>query len=101
MSDQYSKKFIFPSVLGSLGFLTILISEFIVLLHGSKIVQVTWIASGLVLASTIVIRFYSIDLDFFHKIIRETNPLKNKTLHSSRFLNWIVIAIAIGRHFAG
>ena len=93
---QYSIEFITPVILGSVGFLTILISELIVLIHGSKIVQVSWLASAIIMISTLVIRFYSIDSDQFDQIIQNTNPIEGVDLPSLRFLNWIVAAMVIG-----
>lgn len=91
-----SKRVRIPIILGSAGFLTILTSELIVLIHGSKIVQVSWLASALIMVSAFVIRFYSINLERFDQIIQSTNPLDDTGLSSSRFLNWIVIAMVIG-----
>ncbi|MFW9904117.1 MAG: lysoplasmalogenase family protein [Candidatus Thorarchaeota archaeon] len=91
-----SSEFLIPVLLGSMGFLTILFSELIVLVQGSKIVQVTWLASTLIMISTFVIRFYSIDLDQFDQIIQNTHPIRGINLPSSRFLNWIVIAMVVG-----
>ena len=44
MSSYLSKRFVIPFLMGSLGFLTILLSEYIVFDQGSKIVEVTWLA---------------------------------------------------------
>ncbi len=96
MISQRSKRFILPMILGSTGFLTILISELIVQIQGSKIVEVTWLASFLIMVSTVVIRFYSINPTRFNQIIQITNPVENQRLNSSRFLNWIVVAMVIG-----
>lgn len=85
-----------PLILGSAGFLSILFSELIVQVHGSKIVQVSWLASALILISTLIIRFYSIDPDRFDQIIQGTNPVEGIGLPSLRFLNWITIAMVIG-----
>ena len=59
MSSYLSKRFVIPFLMGSLGFLTILLSEYIVFDQGSKIVEVTWLASLFIVISTLVIRFYS------------------------------------------
>ncbi|MFX1283950.1 MAG: lysoplasmalogenase family protein [Promethearchaeota archaeon] len=96
MTVQRTKRFILPMILGSMGFLTILVSEVIVQIQGSKIVQVTWLASFLIMVSTIIIRFYSIDPKHFDEIIQTTNPMESQHLKSLRFLNWIVLAMVIG-----
>jgi hypothetical protein len=87
---------IIPSILGIAGFITILISELINQIQGSKIVFVTWLASILVTISTLVIRFYSVDLNVFEDIIHKTNPVDNHQLKPKRFLNWIVISMILG-----
>ncbi len=96
MINQRSKRFILPMILGSMGFLTILISELIVQIQGSKIVEVTWFASFLIMVSTIIIRFYSIHPKRFDQIIQNTNPVGRQRLPSLRFLNWIAVAMVIG-----
>lgn len=96
MIRQYSTKLLIPIILGSMGFLSILISELIVLVQGEKIVEVTWLASALIMISTFTIRFYSINPDKFDQIIQSTNPVEGIELHSLRFLNWIVVAMVIG-----
>ncbi|UCG00279.1 MAG: hypothetical protein JSW11_11590 [Candidatus Heimdallarchaeota archaeon] len=95
-NHQYSPKFVLPVGLGSLGFLMILISELIVIVHGTKIVQVSWLASVLIMISTLIIRFYSVDLDQFDQIIQDTNPVKGSGLTSLRYLNWMTLAMVIG-----
>ena len=96
MSFLNSKRFSIPFVIGSLGFLTILLSELIVQTQGNKIVEVTWLASVLVTISTLVIRFYSVDSDKFDQIITNTYPVKDQKMIPSRYLNWMVIAMVIG-----
>jgi hypothetical protein len=83
-------------LIGCLGFLTILLSEFIVLDQGDKIVEVSWLASSFVVISTLIIRFYSIEGSRVNQIIKESNPLKGSELHPQRFLNWMVISMIIG-----
>ena len=96
MSLLNSKRVTIPLLLGSLGFLTILLSEFINQSQGSKIVEITWLASVLITLSTLVIRFYSIDSEKFDEIISITYPVKDQKLSSQRYLNWLVIAMVIG-----
>jgi hypothetical protein len=96
MSFLNSKRFIIPLVIGSLGFLTILLSELIVQTQPNKIVEVTWLASVLVTVSTFVIRFYSIDSEKFDRIITNTYPVRDQELNPQRYLNWMVIAMVIG-----
>lgn len=91
-----TKRTLIPIILGSTGFLTILISELIVSIHGSKIVQVSWLASAFIMISTLIIRFYSIHPDHFYQIIQNTNPVAGIGLKSLRFLNWITLAMVIG-----
>jgi hypothetical protein len=91
-----SKRFLIPFILGSLGFLTILLSEYIVLDQGSKIVQVTWLASLFIVISTLIIRFYSVDGNRVDQIMNETNQLKSIELKSQRYVNWMVISMIVG-----
>ena len=96
MSSYFSKRFLIPFLLGSIGFLTILVSEYIVYDQGDKIVEVTWLASLFIVISTIIIRFYSIDKGRVHQIMTESNPIKNVELHPTRYLNWMVISMLVG-----
>ena len=80
MNSFSNKRFLIPFIIGSLGFLTILLSEFIVFDQGKKIVQVTWLASLFIVISTIIIRFYSIDGSRVNQIIEETNHKLWKSL---------------------
>jgi hypothetical protein len=96
MTSYSSKRFLIPFIMGSLGFLTILLSEFIVFDQGKKIVEVTWLASLFIVISTLIIRFYSIDGSRVNQIIKETNPLKTSELNPQRYLNWTVISMIVG-----
>jgi hypothetical protein len=96
MNLKMSKKVIVPSILGIMGFITILISEIINQVQGSKIVFITWLASILITVSTFIIRFYSIDSKKFEDIINSTNPANDYQLKPKRFLNWIVISMIVG-----
>ncbi len=96
MSVYSSKRFLIPFLMGCLGFLTILLSEYIVFDQGSKIVQVTWLASLFIVFSTLIIRFYSVDGSRMDQIMKETNPLKNIELNPQRYLNWMVISMIVG-----
>ncbi|MFO7798014.1 MAG: lysoplasmalogenase family protein [Promethearchaeia archaeon] len=96
MTFKLSKKEIFPIILGSLGFLMILISEIINQLQGSKILIIAWSASIFITISTFIIRFYSLDTEKFKETIQETNPVKSHQLKPIRFLNWILIAMIVG-----
>ena len=77
MNSYKSKKFLIPIILGNLGFLTILISEYIVYDQGEKIVEFTWLASLFIVVSTLIIRFYSIDKRRIDQIITDSNPIKH------------------------
>lgn len=96
MSSYLSKRFVIPFLMGSLGFLTILLSEYIVFDQGSKIVEVTWLASLFIVISTLVIRFYSVDGSHVDQIMKETNPLKSIELNPQRYLNWMVVSMIVG-----
>lgn len=96
MNYKQPKRFILPIILGILGFVSIIISEIINQIQGSKILIITWLASILITISTFIIRFYSIDPKRFKEIIQKTNSIENHQLHPQRFLNWIVIAMVIG-----
>ena len=96
MNNKISKRIILPTILGLLGFISIIVSEIINQIQGSKILIIAWLASILITISTFIIRFYSIDVKSFEEIIQKTNPIENRKLHPQRFLNWIVIAMVIG-----
>ncbi|PWI46864.1 hypothetical protein CEE45_14600 [Candidatus Heimdallarchaeota archaeon B3_Heim] len=96
MSSFSTKRFLIPFFIGSLGFLTILLSEFIAFDQGEKIVELTWLASLFVVISTLIVRFYSLDGSRVNQIIKETNPLKSSELRPQRYLNWMVIAMIVG-----
>jgi hypothetical protein len=91
-----NRRFLIPFILGSLGFLTILLSEFIVFDQGKKIVEVTWLASLFIVISVFVIRFYSVDGSRVDQIMKETNPLKSIELNPQRYLNWMLISMIVG-----
>ncbi|MHA2281098.1 MAG: hypothetical protein ACXAC5_09630 [Promethearchaeota archaeon] len=96
MNLKLSDKKMLPLIIGIAGFITILISEIINQVQGSKIVFIAWLASILITISTLIIRFYSIDPKKFEDIINGTNPVDTHQLKPNRFLNWIVISMIIG-----
>jgi hypothetical protein len=96
MTYKRSMRIILPIIIGISGFVMILISEVINQIQGSKILIIAWLASILVTISTLIIRFYSLDPYKFKEIIQKTNPVENRQLNTSRFLNWIVIAMIVG-----
>ncbi|UCC20418.1 MAG: hypothetical protein JSV62_03775 [Promethearchaeota archaeon] len=96
MKYNQSKKILIPIIIGLLGFISILISELINQIQGSKILIITWLASILITISTLIIRFYSIDPENFEELIQKSNPVENHKLNPKRFLNWIVIAMVVG-----
>lgn len=96
MNYKQSKRIILPIILGTSGFIMILISEIINQIHGSKILIIAWLASILVTISTFTIRFYVINPENFKQVIQKTNPIATHQLKPIRFLNWIVIAMTIG-----
>jgi hypothetical protein len=96
MNLKLSDKKILPLIVGIAGFISILISEIINQVQGSKIVLIAWLASILITISTLIIRFYSIDYKKFEDIINSTNPADEYQLKPQRFLNWIVISMIIG-----
>lgn len=96
MKNKLSKEKIIPIILGLSGFITILISEIINQIQGSKILIITWLASILITISTLIIRFYSIDSKKFKEIIQKTDLIKKSQLKPIRFLNWMVISMIVG-----
>ncbi|MCE7737380.1 MAG: hypothetical protein GPJ54_20995, partial [Candidatus Heimdallarchaeota archaeon] len=62
---------------------------------GDKIAAIAWFASALIMTSTLIMRFYSIDLEKFTTIIQETNPVDYE-LSPKKFLDWITIAMVVG-----
>ncbi|MFX0184749.1 MAG: hypothetical protein ACFE95_16825 [Candidatus Hodarchaeota archaeon] len=55
MSSYTSKRFLIPFFIGCLGFLTILLSEYIVYSQGNKIVKIIWLASLFIVVSTLIV----------------------------------------------
>ncbi len=96
MSQYRSSRFLIPFILGSIGFLTVLFSEYIVIDQGEKIVEVSWLASLFVVLSTLIIRFYSLDSKRVNQIMIESNPLKAYELNPTRYLNWMVVSMLVG-----
>jgi hypothetical protein len=96
MNLKLSKRVLIPSVLGICGLITVLISEIINQVQGSKIVFLVWLASMFVTISTLIIRFYSVNPKKFSDIIISTNPVDSHQLKPQRFLNWIVISMIVG-----
>lgn len=88
-------KFRYPFILGLLGLTTIVISKIVEFATDEKVHPIAWIASALIMTSTLVMRFYSVDEEKFVKTINETNPTVHE-LSPKTFLDWITIAMIIG-----
>jgi hypothetical protein len=91
-----SNRFLVPFIIGLLGFLASLFARFSVDLTGNDNVEINWLASILIVIAMLIIRFYSIDVNRFNEIIQSTNPIEGSQFSSSRFMNWMVIAMLIG-----
>lgn len=91
---KMSSRFTLPFLLGIAGLVTIIIST-IIILNNPKIIEITWLASFFIVSGTLVIRFYSIDVDGFAAIINQTDPV-NTDLDGRKFLNWMTIAMIVG-----
>lgn len=96
MTYYKSKQFILPFSFGILALIAISTSKIIELSTGTKIHQIPWLASTLIMISTLIIKFYSLDFDKFDKIIQDTNPLKDRPLKTSKFPNFLALAMVIG-----
>lgn len=96
MFDYRSRQNIFPLILGIIGVIFILLSEFIVQSTGEKIVQVSWMASIFITLSSLIIRFYTIDSNKFVEFIQGSNPLNTVRLSPLRYLNWMTLAMVVG-----
>ncbi|MHA2031334.1 MAG: lysoplasmalogenase family protein [Candidatus Kariarchaeaceae archaeon] len=89
------KSFQYPFYAGLLGLFAIILSKIVEFVWGDKVHPIAWVASGLIMTSTLIIRFYSIDEEKFEQIIRESNPTDSE-LKPKRFLDWLTIAMIIG-----
>ena len=96
MIDYRSRQNTLPIFLGIIGVITIFLSEFIVHSTGTKIVQISWLASAFITISSLIIRYYSIDSDKFIEFIQESNPLTEVKLSPLRYLNWMTLAMIVG-----
>lgn len=89
-----SSRFMLPFLLGIAGLLAIITST-IIIINNPKIVEITWLASVFIVIATLVIRFYSLDIDGFAETIKQTDP-GNTDLDGRKFVNWMTIAMIIG-----
>jgi magnesium-transporting ATPase (P-type) len=89
-----SSRFLLPFLLGIAGLLAIITST-IIILNNPKIVEITWLASVFIVLGTLIIRFYSLDVDGFAETIKQTDP-GNTELDGRKFVNWMTIAMIIG-----
>ena len=96
MTYYRSKQFTIPFTFGIFALIAITTSKIIELSTGTKIHEIAWMASTFIMVSALIIRYYSLDLDKFDKIIQETNPLKDRPLPSKRYPKFISIAMIIG-----
>jgi hypothetical protein len=96
MTYYKSKQFTIPFTFGILALIAITTSKIVELTSGEKIHQIAWLASAFIMISTLIIKYYSLDLDKFDKIIQDTNPIKDKPLSSSRYPKFLSIAMIIG-----
>ena len=92
--SKTSLRFILPFLLGIAALVSIIIST-IIILNNPKIIEITWLASFFIVSATLVIRFYSIDVDGFAETINQTDPA-NSGLDGRKFLNWMTIAMITG-----
>lgn len=89
------RKFQYPFFVGLLGLVAIVTSKIIEFATDEKVHPIAWIASGLIMTSTLIMRFYSIDEEKFTKLIHDTNPV-DLELNPKKFLDWITIAMVVG-----
>ena len=90
------KQAIVPLILGVLAFGIVLVAEGIRAQSGERPLPVYWSASILVLMSTLLLRFWSVDEVRLAEAVELSNPVPDSPLHPRRYLNWLVVAMAVG-----
>ncbi|MCB8968198.1 MAG: lysoplasmalogenase family protein [Chloroflexota bacterium] len=83
-------------VLVLLAFVIILAAAVIHAQTGERPLPIVWSASIIVLSATILWRFWGIDADRWAQLIARTNPVPETPLQPRRYLNMMVVTMAIG-----
>ena len=90
------KQTVIPLILVVLAFGIVLMAEGIRAQSGERPLPVYWSASILVLISTLLLRFWSVDEARFAEAVESSNPVPNSPLHPQRYLNWLLVAMGVG-----
>lgn len=85
-----------PLILVVLVFGLVLVVEGIRVQSGERPLPIYWSASVLVLISTVLLRFWSVDEARFAEAVELSNPVPDSPLHPRRYLNWLVVAMGVG-----
>jgi hypothetical protein len=93
---NFTKYFSLPFSLGLIGLFFIVMSKYVEIYTGVKSFEIAWLASFSIMLSMLSIRFFSLDMKKFEKLIIETNPFNEQTLHPQRFVNGMTFAMIIG-----
>ena len=91
-----NKRVLLPLVLVIVAFGIVLVAEWLRVQSGERPLPVYWSASVLVLLSTLLLRFWSVDEVRFAAAVESSNPMPTVSLHSRRYLNWLVAAMVVG-----
>jgi len=91
------KRTVIPLILVVLAFGIVLMAEGIRAQSGERPLPVYWSASILVLISTLLLRFWSVDEARFAEAVESSNSaVPDSPLHPQRYLNWLVVAMGVG-----
>lgn len=91
-----TKRAIIPLGLSILALLVILLAESIRIRTGERPLPIAWSASGIILVATVFLRWWVIDEPRWATAVQATNPLPDAPLHPRRYLNMMVVSMAVG-----
>lgn len=91
-----NKRIMLPGVLVAVAFGIVLLAEGMRVQSGERPLPIYWSASILVLISTVLLRFWSVDKRRFADAVESSNPVPDFPLHPQRYLNWLVVAMGVG-----
>lgn len=91
-----TKRIVVPLILVVGAFGIVLLAEGIRAQRGERPLPIYWSASLLILISTLLLRFWSVDTGRFAEAVALSNPIPDSLLHPQRYLNWMVVAMAVG-----
>ena len=79
-----------------LAFVIILIAEAIHMQRGERLLPLAWTASGIVLVSTLLWRFWAVDKSRWTNLIQDSDVVEIAQLSPRRYLNLMLIAMLVG-----